>query len=282
MQGAVQFWGTSTSPVATDIGVGTGASAYTDLVNQYVKTLADGSNASLDDQLAAWSNLGSLLNSRDAQNGSLIYDINKNDAKRAVDAYYHSDLATSLQTLDRQFNNLGLAVVRPSDGGDFNIAQNKLDNLSRFSREDQKKIFFAEDMNVRAAHRVIGGKDIYYADLESWKADLTQQSAAFTQKQDAATATQSAVDPTALSRSVSAIATAPLPPSTSKKSAEDLPGSSAANADIALQLLLTSQDEATREPVLEPSVKVAASRASAYAASQASSGTTTLARPSPA
>jgi hypothetical protein len=57
----MQVFGTAASPVVTGIGVGTGASKYSDIVTQGVNTLANGSTASLDDKLNAYQTLNSLL-----------------------------------------------------------------------------------------------------------------------------------------------------------------------------------------------------------------------------
>jgi hypothetical protein len=95
----MQIYATSTSTVVTGIGVGTRSSKYTDLVTQYVNTLASGSKASLNDQLNAWQNLGSLLFTGDDK-GGIPYQTNQSDCKRAVDAYENSDIAKKIQQLD--------------------------------------------------------------------------------------------------------------------------------------------------------------------------------------
>lgn len=237
----MQVFATSTSPVVTGIGVGTGASKYTDLVTQYVNTLASGSKASLDDQLNAWQNLQSLLITGDDK-GSVLYQTNKNDCQRAYEAYANSDLMKKLEQLDSQFNSAGLASGIAAGNGGFNIAQNKLDNLARFSPDEQKMIFVAGGMNI-PGRLVINGKSIYYASVDDWKADLKQQAAAYAAQPPAPSqmAPSAAVALTAAATGGQNTATAATP----NKVAVALPpqnGESATNASIALQVLLSVQE----------------------------------------
>ncbi len=256
----------------TDISVGTGASKYTDLVTKYANTLASGSKASLDDKLAAWNNLGSLLFTPNENDGN-IYQTNKNDYQRAIDLYNNSDLAKQMQQVDAQFNAAGLASA-PSSNDGFNIAQNKLGDLARFSQDDQKMIFMAEQLNMPGA-LVIGNKDIYYPSLDAWKADLKQQAAAFGAQQQTPAATALAtVAATASSAAMPALTTAPIATNAAKLASQarvTLPvadSAPATNASIALQILLTTQDAMQKSAAARQATQTEASGASAHAASR--------------
>ena len=275
----MQVYGASTSPLVTGIGVGAGASKYTDLVNQYTKTLANGSTASLDDKLSAWTNLTSLIFARD-NNAPLLMETNKNDYKRAVDTYQNSDFAKQIQQVDGQFNNVSSALAGSQVGTDINAASNNLNLLSRFSQDQQKMIFVAMNMNISGSN-IIGGQDIYYSNLDDWKADLKQQSSAFnTQEQASAATASSAAEATAsLTAALSSTAargltTASTAMNTTMLASQSGTTSLKANsasvtyAGIAVQLLLKAQEAMQKSPIDTQGKKTGASGDSAYTALQ--------------
>jgi hypothetical protein len=102
---ASMIYAPSTSPVVTGIGVGTGASKYTDLVTQSVNALTSG-KASVDDQLNAYQNLMGLVYSPGAPggNGGLLEQTNKNDWQRACDALQNSPGAQRIIQVNAQYN----------------------------------------------------------------------------------------------------------------------------------------------------------------------------------
>jgi hypothetical protein len=175
----MQIWGTSASPLVTGIGVGTGASKYTDLVTQYVNALATGSKSSLDDQLSAYQGLQSLLfSTSDSGVPGVLFQTNQNDAVRAGNALANSDLSKQLQQVAIQFDSAGMAATSAAGTGSFNIAQSKLDGLARLSTDQQKMLFVEQETNIPTAH-MVGNQEIYYTSLDSWKTALKNQATAF-------------------------------------------------------------------------------------------------------
>jgi hypothetical protein len=237
----VQIYATVTSPLVTGIGVGTGASKYTDIVTQSAKTLASGSNASVTDQLNAYQTLLGLVVSDVGSDGGLLDQTNKNDAQRAVAALNNAPIIQQMEQLGGQFGaTLSSAMSSGAENG--NTAQNTLDTLSRYSQDDQQIIFVSAGFNVPGA-LVQGGQDLYYASVDDWKAALKQQAAAFNAQQQASTTAQSSTVVAAISSPAAPASTAG-PAATAKPSIQTLLTSnspSATNANIALQILLSDQ-----------------------------------------
>jgi hypothetical protein len=251
----MQVLETATSPVVTGNGVGTGASKYTDLVTQYVNTLSNASNASLDDKLSAYTNLEGLLYTDTGNGVGLLAATNLNDAKRGADALYNTNFGQQLKQLDLQYNN---GAYNPTNA---NSAQNQLDTLTRFSQDQQKMIFVAEKMNIKGAY-VVGDQDIYYASVDAWKAALKTQAAAFDvqQKQDANATTSSAVDATAptLSAITANAQTAATTPTKATATLTPQVAAPTSGASIALQVLISAQAEASTRATAAGSAKTAA------------------------
>jgi hypothetical protein len=243
----MSVFATSTSPVITGIGVGTGASKYTDLVTQYVNTLASGSKASLDDQLNAWENLQSLIFSdAGGGNGGLLEQTNKNDWKRAADTYDNSDLTKRLMQVDGQFQGAISAAINPQDDMaqvGVKVAQSQLNALGRFSQDDQKIIFVAEEKNIHGAY-IVGGKEIYYASLDDWKADLKKQAAAVVTQPPAS---DEAVASGTTAASINGSQSTTKPAVNAVAALLPKGGAPATDASVALQILLKFQDEMNTE-----------------------------------
>jgi hypothetical protein len=249
----MQIFGTATSPVVTGIGVGTGASKYSDIVTRDVNTLANGSKASLDDKLNAYQALESLICTRADSGVGILYQTNKNDAERAAAAIDNTDFAKGLQQLASQYCNTGMASARAAGDGSFNVAQNQLDTLARFTPDQQKMIFVAQDMNI-PGHLFSLGKDIYYSSLDAMKATLKSQAAAYEAQQQSADANASSVATaptgTAATPTTTAVNGVQSTVKTADKAAITLlpkDGAPASDASIALQTLLKFQDEMSAE-----------------------------------
>ena len=273
----MQVSATDTSPVVA----GTGASAYTDIVTSYVNTLASGSAASLDDKLAAYQSLEKLMFTSDKNNdGSILYKTNKNDWRRALDAYENSNTGKQVQQLDSQFSDacMSLALSDPN-GSNANNAQNWLTALSRFSQDQQKTIFVALRLNVHGSG-YIGDQEVYYASLNDWKADLQKQSAAFAARQQPAQAAASATATSTADAVASSVAAATAASVQTVQSTSSAAGSAAAvslsrgsapvtGASIALQVLLNVQDaeHAEKLPAAAQATKSGTSGAAGYISS---------------
>lgn len=244
----MSIYATATSPLVTGIGVGTGASKYTDIVTQCVNTLASGSKASVTDQLNALQTLQSLLDSDIGSDGGILTQTNKNDAQRAATALNTAPIIQQMGQVDAQYG-AALSSAMSSDGGNGNIAQQKLDALQRFSPDDQQMILVSEGYNVPGAV-VQGGQDLYYATVADWKAALKQQATAFDAQQQVTAAAQSSAVVAAVS-SAAAPASAATPAAMAKPSIQTLltyDSASATSANIALQILLSDHAKTNAEP----------------------------------
>jgi hypothetical protein len=245
------------SPVVTGIGLGTGASKYTDIVTKSINTLAN-PNASLDDQLSAYQNLIGLLFAQAPGGGELLAQTNANDYQRATDAFnnaFNNGIGQQIQQVNNQYGATIQSIYNPNS----NPYQDQLDALSRFSQANQQIIFVAQQKNV-LGFATIGGQSVAYATVADWKSALTQQAAAWNAQQ--ATATATATAPSAANQSPST-ASGVAPTTTASSKAKPAPASGQDTAaGIALQLILSGQN--AKHETSTSAAKTVASRTSKY------------------
>jgi len=267
------LYGTSSSPLVTGIGVGTGADAYSDLITNYTNTLADGSTASFSDKLNAWVNLGSLCFSFSSNTNpeSTLYQTNKSDYQRASNTWLNSDFAKQVQQVSDQFSGY---MYAHQGGGGSNFAQTTLNALNSFSPDEQKMIFYGQGMEVNGMRYEQGGSN-YYNSLDDWRTSLTQQSAAYVAQQSSAS---TAPNPAGIAAAVTT-GTATIKASSDSSTADTAAksavtsltqhGGSASAGSIALQVLLNSQEKNTGVRTADVSRTAKAGTGVAYATSPA-------------
>ncbi|MDR3516559.1 MAG: hypothetical protein P4M00_12120 [Azospirillaceae bacterium] len=263
------------SASSTSATVAAGSSAYTTIIDQYAKTLAIGTTASLDDQMAAWTGISHFLDTDSS--GNLLYKASVSDGKKIYDIM-NGNTTDFIKTEDAAFGRLTQAqnsflsetLTKMDNGEPINEADYLLKSYNKISLDDQKLIFcYGKSLDVLQGKGTLF-RGVPFSSLDDYKSYLKTSAETFDRQNAGRTsATVGASGAPSTTASVtSALDSAKSQTATDRNALV----SGTTNAALALQMLLTLEaDQNTPESAQARAKLATASSFHAAAAAAASS-----------